>query len=124
MTRPMHVQDEDCAAFLVDDQCTACGVSHTGDCPCGGRGFHRPGCLLCDETRDTLARKANEAASLSRRGGAPVLAADSGPETIARWLQWNDPNGCHTAELAAAEDIEPYDEERAWEALAEMLEGI
>lgn len=48
--RPMHTQDEHCAPYLVDDQCTACGVSHTGDCPCGGVGFHRPGCPESDET--------------------------------------------------------------------------
>jgi hypothetical protein len=41
----MHEQDKDCAPYLVDGQCTVCGVSHTNECPsCGGRGFHKPNC--------------------------------------------------------------------------------
>jgi len=41
----MHEQDSDCAPFLVDEQCTVCGVSHTNECPeCHGRGFHKPEC--------------------------------------------------------------------------------
>ena len=41
----MHEQDSDCAPFLIDDQCTVCGVSHTNECPeCHGRGFHKPEC--------------------------------------------------------------------------------
>jgi len=45
MPPKMHEQDSDCAPYLVDDQCTVCGVSHTNQCPeCGGRGFHKPEC--------------------------------------------------------------------------------
>lgn len=40
-----HACDADCAAFLVDGQCGACGVSHTNPCPtCGGAGYHHAGC--------------------------------------------------------------------------------
>ena len=38
-----HTQDEACTVG-PDGTCTVCGVSHTGQCACGGRGFHRPGC--------------------------------------------------------------------------------
>jgi hypothetical protein len=46
----LHEQDEDCAPFLdADDQCSVCGVSHTGRCnTCGQRGFHRPDCSESD----------------------------------------------------------------------------
>ena len=46
----LHEQDEDCAPFLdTDDQCSVCGVSHTGGCEvCGQRGFHRPTCPESD----------------------------------------------------------------------------
>ena len=41
----MHEQDSDCAPFLVDEQCTVCGVTHSNECPeCHGRGFHKPEC--------------------------------------------------------------------------------
>jgi hypothetical protein len=41
----MHEQDSDCAPFLVDEQCTVCGVTHSNECPeCHGRGFHKPKC--------------------------------------------------------------------------------
>lgn len=68
-----------------------------------------------------LAARANEAARASRRGGAPTLRADSDAETVAHWLQWCDPNGSHTRELALADDLDPYDHDRAWDALADML---
>lgn len=71
--------------------------------------------------RAPLVHIANDVARASRRGGAPVLSADSDPETIARWLQWNDPNGIHTAELAATDDCDAYDDVTAWDALAEAL---
>ena len=45
MPKKMHEQDSDCAPYLVDGQCTVCGVSHANWCPsCGGRGFHTPRC--------------------------------------------------------------------------------
>lgn len=68
-----------------------------------------------------LAARANAAAESSSVRGAPRLTADSNPETVARWLQWCDPNGSHTRELALAEDFDPYDHDRAWDALADML---
>lgn len=58
-----------------------------------------------------------------RYGGAPRLTPNSGPEVIASWLQWCDPNGCHTAALATLEDCEPYDTAGAWSALGAMLEA-
>jgi len=73
--------------------------------------------------RETLAQRANELGRTSARAGAPVLTADSSVETIAAWLQWCDPNGCHTAELALGDGCEPYDAGSVWEALAEMLSG-
>jgi hypothetical protein len=45
MPPKMHERDSDCSPYLVDGQCTVCGVSHTNECPsCGGRGFHEPSC--------------------------------------------------------------------------------
>jgi hypothetical protein len=79
----------------------------------------------CDECRETAARVrlvelANEAGRRAGRG-APGLAADSAAETIAQWLQTNDPNGVHTAELAARDGIDPYTPDAAWRALAQVL---
>ncbi len=76
---------------------------------------------MTEVSRALLCDRANEAARLSRRGGAPILSVASDPETIARWLQWNDPNGSHTAELAAADGCDPYDASRAWAELASQL---
>ncbi len=71
-----------------------------------------------------IAALANEAGEGSRRGGRPRLTADSDRETVIAWLQWNDPNGCHTDALARAEGFDPYTHERAWEALADMLSDL
>lgn len=72
--------------------------------------------------RVDLARRANMEANLARPTGAPVLTSDSTIEQVAAWLQWNDPNGCHTAELAAAEGFDPYaSADDVWEALDQML---
>lgn len=76
--------------------------------------------MRIQDTRE-LAELANRAALESRRPGAPTLAEDSDTETVAAWLQWCDPNGSHTAELALADDLDPYDCERAWDTLADML---
>lgn len=43
-----HVKDEDCAPYLIDEYCAACGVGHGGDCACGGSAFHKPGCPESD----------------------------------------------------------------------------
>lgn len=95
---------------------------------CGLYGCHDIRCKeLLEKIRDhrlSLCYWANKLADdLYTRGdyvSAPRLTADSESETIARWLQWCDPNGCHTAELADAEGFEPYDLETAWEALGRM----
>ncbi len=71
--------------------------------------------------RLALVDAAAAVASASRRGGAPAITADSSAEDIAEWLQWCDPGGCHTAELGAAERLDPYTLEAAWDALALML---
>lgn len=70
-----------------------------------------------------IADRANAAARTSRRGGAPRLSPESDVETLSAWLQWCDPNGCHTVELAAAEDFEPYTVEGAWEAVDAMVQS-
>jgi len=77
--------------------------------------------LLTAGAKEELAKRANALASMSRRGGAPSLTGRSSIDAVSRWLQWNDPNGAHTEELALKEDIEPYDEEGAWEALLDMV---
>jgi hypothetical protein len=64
---------------------------------------------------------AARAARPSRPGSPPSITPDSGSETIAAWLQWNDPNGAHTAELADAEGFDPYDLGTAWDVLATTL---
>lgn len=73
------------------------------------------------EFRAKWAAIANEVGRLSRRGGAPVLGPASDAGALAAWLQWNDPNGAHTAELADAEGFDPYDLGTAWDVLATML---
>jgi hypothetical protein len=41
-----HNQDSDCAPFIRDGSCMACGVDHSATCPvCSGRGFHKSDCL-------------------------------------------------------------------------------
>jgi hypothetical protein len=74
------------------------------------------------EWREETAAKANAAGSASRNPGAPVLSADSTAEQLAAWLQWNDPNGSHTADLAEREGFDPYDVETAWEVLAQAID--
>ena len=71
--------------------------------------------------RAAVVLAANEAGRLSRYGGAPVLSEDSARETLVLWLQWCDPNGSHTDELALRDRCDPYTLDRAWTALAEML---
>lgn len=71
--------------------------------------------------REDLARRANEAGQRSRIGGAPILTLHSTSEEVARWLQWCDPNGCHTATLACLDGFPPHTLETAWAALEDML---
>ena len=59
----------------------------------------------------------------TRYHGGPHLSDRSTVDEIADWLQWCDPNGCHTRALVAGEDFDFYTLEEAWEALAEMLCG-
>lgn len=74
-------------------------------------------------SRHDLAAIANAIADDSTRGGAPVLSAESSREDLCEWLQWCDPNGSHTDRAVAAEqDMDPYDLDGAWEALAAMTE--
>ena len=75
------------------------------------------------EQRAALALEAAAQADGSRHGGAPGLTADSTADDIAAWLQWCDPNGCHTRELAEGEGYDFYTLDEAWDALNEMLEG-
>ncbi len=70
-----------------------------------------------------FAAAANAVADGARYGGAPTLTEYSNVETLCGWLQWSDPNGCHTPELAAAEDFDPYTLEEAWDAIKDMLEN-
>ena len=90
----------------------------------GDRVVDDPQLLWCKPCaiKVALAEQANEIAKLSRYGGgAPFLAETSKREDVIRWLQWCDPNGCHTDELAKAEDCDPYTAETAWDALAGMI---
>ena len=69
-----------------------------------------------------IAKQANRVARLSRNAAsAPLLTETSTGETLAAWLQWCDPNGCHTAELAEIEGFEPYTPDEAWQAIALMI---
>lgn len=76
---------------------------------------------MTNAEKTVIANEANKEAAQSRQRGAPVLSADSSTATLCRWLQWNDPNGSHTPELAKAEDLEPYTNEEAWTVIREML---
>lgn len=70
-----------------------------------------------------LALKANLLARTSRNASsAPPISGESTAEQIASWLQWNDPNGCHTAERAAVEGFDFYTDETAWEALQNVTD--
>lgn len=70
-----------------------------------------------------LAKRANQEARESWIKGAPELTCYSSVEAIAAWLDWNDPNGVHTAEDRIAEGFETYTIYSAWNALASILEG-
>jgi hypothetical protein len=71
--------------------------------------------------RRRVALVANEGARGSTRLGAPRLSEESPRGEIVRWLQWNDPNGCHSDARAIAEGFDPYTLDTAWEALEEMV---
>lgn len=71
--------------------------------------------------RAAVAELANEAGHACRARPPVVLSASSSRTDVVRWMQWNDPNGCHTDDRARAEDFDPYTEETAWDALAEMI---
>lgn len=73
-------------------------------------------------SRAEIATAANAVAASSRYGSsAPRLTESSSVETLCQWLQWCDPNGCHTPELAAIENFDPYTLDDAWDALAEVV---
>ncbi len=80
--------------------------------------------MISLETRAALVTLTTEIVASSRRGGTCLLALDSSAEDISAWLQWCDPNGCHTAELAASQGEDPYTLEQAWTALLEMVEWV
>jgi hypothetical protein len=71
--------------------------------------------------RSYVASLANRIGDTSRHAGAPRVYAESPRETVAAWLQWCDPNGCHTDSRALAEDLDPYTLDTAWEALGAMV---
>ena len=73
-------------------------------------------------TRSDVASAANDAAQQSRSPGAPVLTPESSRDALIAWLQWCDPNGSHTDDLAGLDDCEPYDLGGAWEAVESMLD--
>ncbi len=73
-------------------------------------------------SRFAIAQAANGCAQRSRyRGSAPRLTERSSRDEVTRWLQWEDPNGVHTDELARADRIDPYTEGEAWAALADVV---
>jgi hypothetical protein len=112
---------------VIPLECTRCGewhseetlTRHRGACPVKGGEAYPDSCGRPLIDREHLAGVANTRARYSRVPGAPVLSGASGREMIARWLQWNDPNGCHLDELSE----DPYTYESAWDALAAMIEG-
>lgn len=69
------------------------------------------------ESKAEWIRRANCISRNAARPG-PILSLNSPVEEIAGWLQWCDPNGSHTRDLALADDCDPYDDESIWEALA------
>lgn len=69
------------------------------------------------EAKAEWIRRANCISRMAARQG-PILSLKSSVEEIAEWLQWCDPNGSHTSDLAIADDCNPYDDESIWEALA------
>jgi hypothetical protein len=77
------------------------------------------------ERRRRIAAAAN--VGRERRRGAhrgPKLSERSTREDVLGWLQWNDPNGSYTDELAKTEaggPLAPYTFDMAWETLEEMV---
>jgi hypothetical protein len=70
------------------------------------------------ERRRHIAAAANE---LTVGLPAPRLSERSTRDGIIDWLQWNDPNGSHTDDLAVREGADPYTLDTAWDALDEMV---
>lgn len=54
--------------------------------------------------------------------GGPALSLHASREQLIAWLQWCDPNGIHTDELAASDDVDPYTLESAWEAVRSIVD--
>lgn len=75
-----------------------------------------------EDVKQMLCDWANAAAVASPVPGAPYLTAASSRQDVAAWLQWNDPNGCHTDALAVAEGLDPYTDDTVWDALSEMFD--
>jgi hypothetical protein len=71
-----------------------------------------------------VADRANGVGRSSRSRGAPTLSSGSSREQVTAWLQWCDPNGCHTDELAGVEGFEPYTLDSAWEQVEKMTEDV
>ena len=70
-----------------------------------------------------IATVANAVRAAARNmGGAPRLSEASDLPALCAWLQACDSNGCHTPELAAAQDCDPYTIDEAWAAVAAMCE--
>lgn len=68
-----------------------------------------------------LAARANALAARCRYGGAPLLAADSSADAVARWLQWNDRNGAYHGVMREAESLPPMESDEAWDELARVF---
>lgn len=76
--------------------------------------------------RAQVIEAANNAGRESRSPGAPVLCSTSTRREVTLWLQWCDPNGCHTQELFTLENGggAPYGSDSdAWDAVMEMVEA-
>lgn len=66
-----------------------------------------------------LATRANDAARLSRYGGAPTLDENASLPTLLEWLAWCDPNG--EWGNPRSEYLSEFIRADAWEAIRVML---
>ena len=74
-----HATDTDCTLNPADDCCTGCGVYHADPAPCcGGRGFHRPGCVEwpAEDQADPRTAARRRLDDANRAFGAAIAAGD------------------------------------------------
>ena len=69
--------------------------------------------------REHVAALANEGSSSARR--RPVITAESPRDTLIRWLEWNDSNGCYSDADCEIEGMDPLNEFTVWDAVGESV---